>query len=77
VGLKSGGERLSQHQAMVEMMTESNGQPSKSSRMAALMNTSYGRSNDQLAARLRWMLVALCSMTLFVILLAWWRQGAV
>jgi hypothetical protein len=59
------------------MMTESNGQPSKSSRMAALMNTSYGRSNDQQAARLRWMLVALCSLALFVIVLAWWRQGAV
>jgi hypothetical protein len=45
--------------------------------MAALMNTSYGRSNDQQAARLRWMLVALCSLALFVIVLAWWRQGAV
>jgi hypothetical protein len=56
-------------------MTESNGQPSKSSRMAALTNTSYGIAHDQLTSRLRWLLMAVGVLSLLVVALAWWQQG--
>ena len=58
-------------------MTESNGQPSKSSRMEALTNTSYGIAHDQLTGRLRWLLMAVVVLSLLVMALAWWQQGPV
>lgn len=57
-------------------MTESNEQPTKSTRMAALTNTSYGLANEGLARKIRWLLAMVCTLALIVVALGWWRQGA-